>query len=82
MEISFKTSLQEKEELYALYEHLGWNDFLKLDQEALIKAMEGSYISVYAYCEGRLIATGRIVSDGVINAYLCGLGVHSQFRGR
>ena len=82
MEISFKTSLPEKEDLYALYEHLGWNDFLKLDQEALIKAMEGSYLSVYAYCEGRLIATGRIVSDGVINAYLCGLGVHSQFRGR
>ncbi len=82
MEISFTTKLPRKEDLYKLYEHLGWNSFLMLDSEQLLKAMEGSYYSVYAYSGNGLVATGRIISDGIMNAYLCGLGVHCQYRGR
>jgi hypothetical protein len=73
----YKTDLPRKEDLYNLYEHLGCNTFLKLNSEQSLKAMEHSYYSVYTYCGDDLIATGRIVSDGMINAYLCGLGVHS-----
>lgn len=80
MEVTFTTELPQKEDLYNLYEHLGWNSFLKLNPEQLLKAMEGSYYSVYAYSGNRLAATGRVVSDGIMNAYLCGLGVHCQFR--
>ena len=80
MKIIVATELPEIESLYNLYEELEWNTFLQLKPEQLLKAMEGSYYSVYAYEEGKLIATGRIVSDGIINAYLCGLGVSPQYR--
>jgi len=80
MEIVFKTELPQKEDLYNLYNHLDWNRFLKLDSEQLLTAMKGSYYSVYACSESNLIATGRVVSDGIMNAYLCGIGVHSQYR--
>ena len=80
MEFIFTTELPEKEDLYNLYEDLTWNGFLKLNSEQLLKAMEGSYYSVYVYSGNSLIATGRVISDGIINAYLCGLGVHSQYR--
>jgi predicted GNAT family N-acyltransferase len=32
------------------------------------------------YNENKLVATSRIVPDGIINAYLCGLGVDSHYR--
>ncbi len=82
MAISYRTELPEKGEMYRLYEHLGWNGFLKLDADRLRKAMEHSYYSVYAYDGPRLVATGRVVSGGVISAYLCGLGVQAEYRGR
>ncbi|PAB60348.1 GNAT family N-acetyltransferase [Anaeromicrobium sediminis] len=80
MEFIFTTDLPEKEELYNLYDHLGWNGFLKLSSEQLLKTMKNSYYSVYVYCKDDLIGTGRIVSDGIINAYLCGVGVRSEYR--
>lgn len=82
MEIQYRTELPQKKALFALYEHLMWNDSLKLSQDQLMEAMKGSIFSVYAYCGNQLVGTGRVVSDGTISAYLCGLGVHSDYRNR
>lgn len=82
MELRYTTTFPAKEDLYALYENLGWNDFLKLSPERLLIAMKQSWYSIYVYSGNKLVATGRIVSDGIINAYLCGLGVDSHFRNR
>lgn len=30
----------------------------------------------------KLVGTGRVVSDGIINAYLCGLGVIPDYRNK
>lgn len=80
MELRYTTDFPAKDELYALYENLGWNDFLKLSPEQLLIAMKQSWYSIYVYSGNKLVATGRIVSDGIINAYLCGLGVDCHFR--
>ncbi|MCL2202063.1 MAG: GNAT family N-acetyltransferase, partial [Oscillospiraceae bacterium] len=64
------------------YETMGWNGFLRLRAQELADAMAGSFYSVYAYSGGTLVATGRIVSDGIISAYACGLGVLPEFRGQ
>ena len=80
MNIKYITNLKKNEDIFCLYERLGWNDFLKLNQEQLVKAMGQSWYVIYVYDEDRLIGTGRVVSDGIINAYLCGLGVDSEYR--
>ena len=80
MDIAYTPELPAKEELYKLYEELDWNRFLKLSPEQLLKAMQNSYYSIYAYSGNKLIATGRLVSDGMTNAYLCGLCVHNEYR--
>jgi len=80
MEPRYSTRFLAKEDLYALYENLGWNEFLELSPEQLLMAMKQSWYSIYVYSGNKLVATGRIVSDGIINAYLCGLGVDSHFR--
>lgn len=82
MEVEYRTELPEKEALYTLYDHLGWNDYLKLDENQLLEAMKGSSYAVYAYSGSQLVGIGRVISDGMINGYLCGLAVHSAFRHR
>ncbi len=82
MDLIYTTEFPTKEDLYALYDHLGWNDALKLSPEQLLAAMKQSWYSIYAYRDKKLIATGRVVSDGITDAYICGLGVNSNFRGQ
>jgi len=81
MAYHFTTNLPTEADLFGFYEQLDWNDFLKLPSEQLMKAMQQSYFSIYVYGDGQLIAMGRVVSDGVINAYICGLGVLPDYRG-
>ena len=80
MEISYRHDLPSKEAIYAFYDAMDWNSYLKLTPGQLHKAMQQSYASVYAYKNTQLVGTGRVVSDGVINAYLCGIGVLPDFR--
>ncbi len=72
----------DPEGLYELYGSLGWNEFLGLDASALAAAMAGSWLCVNVRLGTRLVGTGRIVSDGAINAWLCGVGVAPDLRGR
>lgn len=78
--IKYSTELNSGANLYALYDSLGWNDYLKLSQPQIIKAMEQSWYVLYAYDGDMLVGTGRVVSDGIMNAYLCGLGVDQKYR--
>ena len=80
MVLEYTSRLPAKEQLLTFYEKLDWNRFLNLSAEQLLQAMEQSWCCLFVYEEGQLIATGRIVSDGVINGYLCGVGVLESHR--
>jgi N-acetylglutamate synthase-like GNAT family acetyltransferase len=82
MIIHYTTELRQVKDIFQLYEKLDWNSFLQLDQEQLLKAMERSWYVIYAYTPDELIGTGRVVSDGITNAYVCGLGVVSDYRNK
>ncbi|MBY0122036.1 GNAT family N-acetyltransferase [Bacillus sp. S/N-304-OC-R1] len=78
--ITFTEELPNQDELYQLYQNDGWNDFLKLPKETLHKAMQQSWYVLSAYDGNQLIGTGRIISDGVINGYICGVMVRPDYR--
>lgn len=78
--MTFTEMLPTQDELYQLYQNDGWNDFLKLPKETLHKAMKQSWYVLSAYHGDQLIGTGRIISDGVINGYICGVIVHPEYR--
>lgn len=82
MDIKYQSSVQTKDDLYKLYDEVEWNDILNLNKEELYTAMESSWYVVYAYDNDRLIGTGRIVSDGIISSYLCGLCVCPEYRNK
>jgi len=80
MEIVFVEGVPESSQLFNLYNGLGWSQFLKLDADSIHAAMQNSYLVVCAYFGDQLVGMGRVVSDGLINAYLCGLGVLPEYR--
>ena len=80
MNYKYTSNLPSEADLFELYESLGWNDFLNLPPKRLLQAMKQSIYAVYVYSDDKLIGTGRIISDGYINAYVCGLGVLPDYR--
>ncbi|TCJ03114.1 GNAT family N-acetyltransferase [Cytobacillus praedii] len=60
--------------LLKIYESLGWNS-LKLTINDLEKMCKQSWYAVYAFDEEQLVGMGRVISDGVITAIICGVCV-------
>jgi ribosomal protein S18 acetylase RimI-like enzyme len=81
MSITYETTQQKDGDLFGLYKSLGWADLLDLTKEQLAVAMANSRHVIYAYEDDNLIGTGRILTDGVMHTYLCGIGVHPDCRG-
>ena len=78
--LKYRNDLPKKEDIFRLYEALGWNEQLNLTSQELLFAMKGSFFGVYVYDDERLIGTGRLISDGVTNAYMCGVGVLPEYQ--
>lgn len=76
----YLNSLKKDSHIFELYESMGWNQYLKLSSTELLKAMNNSYQVIYVYDDEKIIGTGRVVSDGVINAYICGVCVDEDYR--
>lgn len=80
MDFIYVSEKPTAKELLGFYNQMGWNDFLGLDLAGMKRLIEGSYYMISAYSNEKLIGNARIISDGVTNAYLCGLGVLEPYR--
>ncbi|WP_176014420.1 GNAT family N-acetyltransferase [Victivallis sp. Marseille-Q1083] len=70
------------EALWELYEALNWNRHVKQPAAGLELAHRQAFRTAAMYDGEKLVGVGRVVSDGVIAALLCGLGVHPGYRRR
>jgi len=50
--------------------------------EQLLTSFENSACFVFAWCDGRVVGTARVLSDGVCNAYLIDVWTQSAYRNR
>ena len=82
MEYEWSETEKGKGDLFLLYQSLGWQQFLNLEASTLDQAMNNSLFVLYVYDRDHLIGTGRVISDGAINAYICGIGVEAAYRNR
>lgn len=80
MDYEWLETEKRKGDLFLLYRSLGWQEVLNLEPSSLNQAMNNSWFVLYVYDQDRLIGTGRVISDGVINAYICGIGVEAEYR--
>jgi ribosomal protein S18 acetylase RimI-like enzyme len=80
MQIEYVDKPKASMDIAILYDALGWLSYLHLTTHQLKMAMIQSFYVVYAYHGEVLIGTGRVVSDGIISAYICGIGVMESYR--
>ncbi|RFB14943.1 GNAT family N-acetyltransferase [Bacillus sp. HNG] len=72
---------EDFEQLWNLYESLGWNS-LKLSVHDLERMCIQSWYAVYAFEGEQLVGMGRVISDGVITAIICGVGVLPSYQSK
>ncbi|MCX8059181.1 MAG: GNAT family N-acetyltransferase [Spirochaetes bacterium] len=71
----------EKEKIIELYKDAGWWDKNDEKDSSLIKKIiKGSYIFVGAFLNNRLVGIGRVLSDGVSDAYIQDVVVSKDYR--
>jgi len=79
VKIQYTDKIPSGESLLHFFEGLGWNR-LNQTAEQFLKTEEQSWARVYAYDGDQLVGAARVVSDGVATGFLCGLGVHPDYR--
>ena len=82
MRIDYRQEIPAEAEYFELFESTGWNAEYGLSPRQLREAINGSWALIAAYDGGRLIGSGRIVSDGVFHALVVDLIVLPQYQGQ
>ena len=70
-----------KEDYFNLYKATPWFKEYNLNIDTLYKSLENSFIMVTAYDNDALVGFGRIISDGIIHAYIVDVIIHPNYRG-
>jgi GNAT superfamily N-acetyltransferase len=81
MELQYRESLPDQHAYFALFESTGWNREYGLTPEELHAAAGRSWFLLTVYRQGRLIGTGRVVSDGVLHALIVDVIVLPECQG-
>ena len=81
-EIHFTSELPAPDALHRLFGTTGWNARLQLTEEQLAAAMRASWFMVCAYEGDALVGTGRMVSDGFYQCFVCDVIIRPDRQGR
>ena len=64
-----------------LFETTGWNDGYRADPSELSRGIAESWYTVSAYDGDELVGFGRVISDGVLYAFICDMIVAPEHQG-
>ena len=79
--ITIKQAIPEAEEYFRLFETTGWNNGYNADKEELFAAINTSWYTLCAYNgENELIGFGRLISDGVLYAFVCDMIILPEYQ--
>ncbi len=81
-EIELRDTTPDPAEYFALFESTGWNQEYGMTSEELQRAVRASWCLVAAYDGGRVIGTGRVISDGVFHALIVDVIVRPEYQRR
>jgi GNAT superfamily N-acetyltransferase len=82
MDLEYRETLPDAHAYFALFESTGWNQEYQLTPEELRAAASRSWFLLAAYHDGRLVGTGRVVSDGVLHALIVDVIVSPEWQGQ
>ena len=66
---------------FKLFETTGWNESYTADKDELYKGLSNSWYCLSVYTEeNELVGFGRLISDGVLYAFICDMIVDPQYQ--
>ena len=82
MAIQYTNTLPDSGQFFTLYETTGWNEERQRDKDLLYQGLEKSWFTVCAYEGERLVGFGRVLSDGVLHAFIVEMIVLPEYQGQ
>jgi N-acetylglutamate synthase-like GNAT family acetyltransferase len=80
--IEYRTSKPTFQEFKALFESSGWTSSIKITDETLELAIQGSWHWVLAYDNEKVVGIGRLISDGALYALVSDLMILPEYQGQ
>ena len=81
--LNFKETAPDSRVYARLFETTGWNDSYQVDELGLGTAISNSWFTLSVYNdENELVGFGRVVSDGVLYAFICDMIVAPAHQNR
>ncbi len=80
--IAYRKQPPPEADYYQLFETTGWNKSYRASPQALFQAISGSWFTLAAYDNDRLVGFGRVISDGILYALICDLIVGPAWQGK
>ena len=74
--------IPNKNDFFQLYRTTGWESRVNLGEDKLIEAVRNSWYMVSVYDDDKLVGFGRIISDGVFQAFICDVVVLPEYQRR
>lgn len=79
--LKFKETPPDSRAYIKLFETTGWNDGYQVDKLGLGTAISNSWFKLSVYNdENELVGFGRVVSDGVLYAFICDMIVAPDYQ--
>ena len=79
--IEYRAGKPETVEFFQLFETSGWNEEYKANISDLKKVLDNSWYIVSAYEGGKLVGTGRMITDGLLHAMIFDMIVDPVYQG-
>jgi len=81
MALEYKSEIPSADQFWELFQTTGWNDKYRLSADELHQALLASWYAVSVYEARRLVAFGRVVSDGILHAMIYEVIVLPTYQG-
>jgi len=80
---SLSNTIPEASAYSKLFESTGWNQMYRANEKDLNIALSNSWYTISAYnTESELIGFGRVVSAGILYAFICDMIVAPEYQGQ
>ena len=79
--IEYRIGKPDVEEFFELFETTGWNEEYKADIDDIDLILDNSWFIVSAYDSGKMVGTGRMITDGLLHAVIFDMIVDPVYQG-
>ena len=80
--IEYRIGKPDSVEFFKLFETTGWNEEYKADIDDIDLILDNSWFIVSAYDNGKMVGTGRMITDGLLHAMIFDMIIMPEYQGK